>query len=247
MSVLGNVWHSWLRRIVVVVAIASVGGSENELNDAVNGNMTMPASIVALVNVSALSGSGFFVGQFCTGVIIGARSVATASHCVAGRRVADIAVVSGVTNLCTPGQNYEVAFVDGISQLPDKDAWDQSVITLRSDVRPQYVADVRTRVDLEEQLTVYGWGRDKQGQPSCSLRIHQLFLVSSWACERAGLGPQNLVLCAVPITSSSNTCAGDSGAPAFDEAGRPVALVSFGTGCGMTDIGSYGLLNKQIP
>lgn len=237
--------HGLLAYVLIGGLIALVGSSGDAIAyDEPAGYLEGPSSVAALINVSSASGESFYLGQFCTGVLVDQRSVVAASHCVDGRNAHDIAVVIGVSNLCRRDLNPEVVLVDRIAQLPVEQAWDQSLLVLRSNVERRYWAELRASAEPVSQLRVYGWGLDGDGQPTCSLRSHLLVTVPARSCERAGLGPRHLILCAVPAPGSSNTCAGDSGAPAFDESGRLVALVSLGTGCGAGDLGSYGRVHE---
>lgn len=194
--------------------------------------------LVAIVNASTTP-DRVYEGQFCGGVAVGPRMVATAAHCVTNRSVGTLAVASGGTDVCEP-----VWKITPVTEV----RVDGSVALVHLgevvDVPPATVA----ALDTSAGLTAWGWGRDSvSGTYPCAAKTISLAFRSFDQCDSAKQRQLTGVFCAVP-SAHDNTCSGDSGGPVYQSQNGGdvvVGLVEGGTGCGPHDDGLYSLLARQ--
>lgn len=204
-------------------------------------SVTAPASVVALANASNAT-SDPFASQFCGGVLSAPDTVLTAKHCVAGMKPDQIAVITGITDLCS--QNRAGQETITVAAIHPTAHFDVVELRLRqpSSVRPAVISGQDS--GPSNHLASYGWGRDQSWTPRCNLERHDLRTVSWDRCRAAGGPDTDQLLCALPTASSTNTCSGDSGSPVFDDAGTLQAIVTGGVGCGADDPGWYSKVAK---
>ena len=176
--------------------------------------------------------------QYCGGVLVGSRSVATAAHCALAVRRADLRVVAGREDKRSR-DGWEVSV---------RDVWiapgyqepsagnDLAVLTLRDRVpyRPATVADAD---DSElyaagTKATVIGWGRmSAGGARSNTVRSAQVPVVSDSDCGKAFRSyDATTMLCAGYPEGGVDACQGDSGGPLM-VGSRVIGIVSWGEGC----------------
>jgi hypothetical protein len=225
-----------------------------------------PSGVVALINASAPL-DDVSASQFCTGILVDDRTVATALHCVADRDVTGIDVIVDARNLCSTaaivGERVRV-----VSSHPVEGGVDATLLELAHPVEygsPVVVAESAPPPGAE--LDAWGWGSASPGGPSpCSVERKSLRSVGAARCDRELAGPRALpsfrerdYLCAVPrdvAGASANTCLGDSGGPVFEWLGGTgerratvelVGMTLAGRGCGADDPGLYLAAGAFIP
>jgi len=210
-----------------------------------------PAGVVALINASAPI-DDVSASQFCTGILLDERTVATALHCVAGRDVTSVDVIVDARNLCSTapivGERVPVA-----TSSPVDGGLDATLLTLTRPVkRASPVVVAKGAAEPGAELEAWGWGSASPGgASSCSIEGKLLRSVGTARCDRELAGPRTLpafresdYLCAVPRDASANTCLGDSGGPVFARLGgtgerQLVGMTLAGRGCGANDPGMY--------
>ncbi|MEE1926639.1 serine protease [Streptomyces sp. TRM 70351] len=190
-------------------------------------------------------------GQFCGGVVIGSRAVATAAHCfgrevlgVHRSHVRDLAVISGRSDLRgTEGREVPVADV-WVNPEYDRrtNAGDLAVVRLAGALPASAVAPLAAAGDPAyapgTAATVYGWG-DVRGDGSYATRLRAagVQVLDDGDCARAypggvvGAFQAATMVCAGVAEGGRDACQGDSGGPLMAR-GRLVGLVSWGAGCG---------------
>ena len=198
-------------------------------------------------------GSALFT-QFCGGVIVSARRIITAAHCLdraAPANVVDPAgstdVVAGITDLSTPGDpSVQRVQIEAWTPMPSFDyasevpgGGDAAVATLKApgldlsgpDVQPAALIGAGELTPPDTPVRVSGWGLTAQDPPEFPdvLQSVDLFTVSDEDCANA-LGSAidaPTMLCAGDLGKDS--CDGDSGGPLSLMNGTLVGLVSFGS------------------
>lgn len=227
------------------------GGPVTGISEGV-GRQALPRSLVALVNSSAPA-DDVFSAQFCGGVLIGAREVATVAHCLTDRDPASVDVIVGADNLCqgqqVTGQRLPV---ESLTSAPSGHNSDVVVLRLAAPatVAPARVAGPAGR--SQHVGTAAGWGRAALlGAHPCQGRSVPLHAGTAAACAAAlrvahGSQPTQDVWCAV-AAGDRNTCIGDSGGPVYVPGAFPetvFALTSWGVGdCGPDAPGVYTVLS----
>lgn len=196
---------------------------------------TPEAARVALVNHSSPA-DDLYNGQFCGGALVGPSVVATASHCVEGKRPGLIDVVVGAENLCktAPIVGERLRVVEIISQSSSNPQISLLRLESHSDSGPLHIAEA----GVGEELKFVGWGRTSDGgTPPCRTKNIILKRVGFEQCEMylkpldASDLSRDLFVCAIPRSQSSlNTCQGDSGSPviSFREGQWAVAGLTLG-------------------
>ncbi|WP_030235266.1 MULTISPECIES: S1 family serine peptidase [unclassified Streptomyces] len=195
---------------------------------------------------------GTRAGQFCGGVAVGRSTVLTAAHCLSEevlggplKRVRDLKVIAGRTNLLSDDDGLEVAVryvwvnpaYDGVSNVGDF-----AVLTLAEPLPAGSVIGMAAGGDPAYAVggvaTVYGWGDTTgAGYYPNSLRAARVRVLPDALCEDAYPGGADggydagSMLCAGETDGGRDACQGDSGGPLVAQ-GRLIGLVSWGIGCG---------------
>ncbi|SFC34719.1 serine protease [Streptomyces aidingensis] len=187
-------------------------------------------------------------GHFCGGVVIGARTVLTAAHCLIPRPAGDLRVIAGRADLKDTG-GREVA-VEAYWTNPEYDprthSGDLGLLVLAEPLPGDHVIPLAGRDDpayaAGTPARVLGWG-DVRGDGSYPdvLRAADVFVLDDEQCARAyadsaesghGRFTPGAMVCAGRRAGGADSCQGDSGGPLVAR-GRLVGLVSWGTGCGL--------------
>lgn len=190
-------------------------------------------------------------GQFCGGALVGARTVATAAHCLSNevlgvdhKQVNDLRIVTGRSNL--DGRSGREVKVSRVWVNPDYDsstnAGDVAVLTLAERLPKSATIGMAGRGDRAYKAgtpaRVFGWGDTKgNGSYPKGLRAATVQMQKDSGCERAYPGNGDgkflkaTMVCAGVPEGGKDACQGDSGGPLAAQ-GRLVGLVSWGTGCG---------------
>lgn len=186
---------------------------------------------------------------FCDGVLVGAHSVLTAAHCLAGRAVGDITVLGGRTDLSVVGDGDTVSAVTAVDvepgfvapQLGD----DLAELTLAT-AFPQPSLPVATGPAVYRAGTtgtVYGWGRTRANGPANSLLYDvQVPVLADGTCRQVydrfvsgSAYDADAMFCAGYVmpdgTVGPDACQGDAGGPLVVD-GTLAGIVSWGVGCG---------------
>lgn len=222
--------------VAAVLLLAAVGcrpGGERLPAGAV------PAALVAVGNASApdedVSGS-----SFCAGVLVAPARVLTARHCLRGRAAGGVNVWVGADNLCST--DAVAGFRQEVGRLSRLDGGDAALVQLVHPLTGEQVEPLPIGVEPApgDLVAAWGWGAaSPTGTKPCAARQTVLRVVERTACAGlAGPAEAEAYFCAVPALEA-NTCAGDSGGPVVDTAGRLVGIVSAGSGCGPHDPGTY--------
>jgi S1-C subfamily serine protease len=224
----------------LALAIALTGCARAEHDNSTSGgsSVSIPTGLLAVVNHRA---PGTELGPLfhCSGVLISAGLAITANHCVNGLEAADVDVVLELQDLCHPEGIEPRVSVRRIGRSPTTDLaalW----LEVDAEVTPTPVAGT---LDDGDQLFAWGWGRQSPGGPlPCHATAKPLKRTDDNACEHDGVQLSDGQICATP-TGGRNTCSGDSGGPVLDQRGELVAIVSGGKGCGVSDPGSYSVVD----
>ncbi|WP_338320456.1 serine protease [Streptomyces lonarensis] len=194
-------------------------------------------------------------GQFCGGVVVAPRTVATAAHCLgAGGQAeaelpADLSVIAGRSDLGRGGDavGEEVAVASAWIH-PEYDdnrqTHDLALLTLESDLPESSVirAAPRGHEAYREgnDAQVYGWGDTSgEGDYSRYLLGADVLMVSDDDCAAAypSGSPRfegSVMVCAGLAEGGADACQGDSGGPLVAD-GLLVGLVSWGSGCALPE------------
>jgi secreted trypsin-like serine protease len=216
---------------------------------------------VAVISASAAADDPFPF-QFCAGVVIGDRRVATAAHCVATASPEGLAVIIDADNLChdrpIDGTRAGVTAVD-IDPRYDRNtqAYDVAVLTVDTPAAISVRTVLAGESVRDEEAVALGWGRGSPaGVPPCRLQRADLTLIEPEGCLSrlaAAVGyrfDRESMRCAVPVDGGRDTCAGDSGGPLLlgrDVEYSPViGLVSWGRGCASGIPGVYARMDGWV-
>lgn len=176
--------------------------------------------------------------QFCGGVLVTSRAVATAAHCALAVQRGDLRVVAGRDDKRT--NDGTTVGVDEIWVAPGYEkpstGNDLAVLTLGASV--SYPAATVADSDDRElyatgtMATVLGWGRTSAGGArSDTLRSAQVPVVSDSDCSAAyDSYDSKTMLCAGYPEGGVDACQGDSGGPLM-VGDTIIGIVSWGEGC----------------
>jgi len=235
------------RIFVVSVLLLATGcswqqvGTRSDSASSLPQSVRPPAWLVAIVGAYAPD-NDLFPALRCSGVLVSARIVLTARHCLLTRP--DRYDVVGGMALCSPHPGDRV-HVTGA--LVSQDLGPDVVLLKLSDrlleATPARLGPAPMSGDL---ATTAGFGQTPDGRRSCRPRPATLRVSGRAECDRqltgVGLEPRGY-WCAFPSPGSRNTCLGDSGA-GVETSGRVAGLVSSGPSCAANVIGFYSALQN---
>lgn len=191
-------------------------------------------------------------GQFCAGVLVSAKVVLTAAHCLGEEtlgvhwsKAGDLSVVAGRGDLA--GTGGEELAVEGVWVNPAYDGRTNAgdVAVLRLDRPAAAGKSLKPAKEPDDPAyrpgspaRVYGWG-DTGGTADhpATLQAADVEVLPDAVCERAYPGDRHgrylaaSMVCAGLMRGGRDACQGDSGGPLVVR-GRLVGLVSWGEGCG---------------
>ncbi|RJT96585.1 hypothetical protein D6T65_15745 [Arthrobacter frigidicola] len=205
--------HAPRRLTAVCVLTALLAGCAPEASE------VPTAARVALINHSSPA-DDYFNGHFCGAALVKPDIVATASHCIEGKRAELIDVVVGADNLCNnaPVHGERLPVVEVVTQAPP--LHEMSLLRLKrpSSARPLALSDPGTASD---KLFAVGWGRlSTAGVSPCEIKGSEQVQIDPGHCadyfRALGLDETDrpFFTCAEPAESAKhNTCQGDSGGP----------------------------------
>lgn len=196
---------------------------------------------------------------FCGGTVIAARWVLTAAHCVTGRQVSSIGVITGVTTLSDdPDAGAPRTAVAAVVRHPD-----YVNSTLLNDIALLYLAtpvatDATFAIDdgtllatlnLGDALTAIGWGALEDTTPTPfpqTLQEVVLDYIPLADCRADYYDDLDArVFCAGYLAAPPrDTCYGDSGGPLLHDGGtgwRQLGITSYGDPAGCAAAGKPGV------
>ncbi|XP_073820383.1 chymotrypsin-2-like [Musca autumnalis] len=181
-----------------------------------------------------------FWGHYCGGAIIAEQWILTAGHCVSGKYLEDILVMTGTQNLEVPGVIYHVDEVHIHCNYDNPSLHNDiallhlnSSIAWNSKTQP-VVLPTKPLADGADVLLT-GWGAEELwGEPPDLLKKVNLKFMEWQRCREAlNYDPDLDVGHICTFTKfGEGSCHGDSGGPLVS-GGYLVGLVNWGIPCGM--------------
>lgn len=212
-------------------------------------------------------GLGMFTPQFCGGVLIRPRIVATAAHCMIRAngtpfKAEDIYVGGGTPILGAMTRDPNVAGVDAIVINPTydkvKQTGDLALLVLKHEIVDATVLPFATSSSsFPETATaqIAGWGDiDAEGTAPMAANFAQILMYPQVQCA-AVLGvtfDANTMLCGGAKDSAGwiDACQGDSGGPlitTIDGVRTLIGLTSWGPSCAKGNPGIYTRITELLP
>ena len=201
-------------------ALVSCGPRSSQNSDVkiVGGNLVSGRSPIAAVTV-ALVYSAVGHEYFCTGTLIGVRTVLTAAHCVEGIEASDIGISFGLqantaafigAASAVKHESFDNAMMD--AQSPNGPSNDIAIVTLEADApsgfRPTTPLTIADSLELGEDLVLAGYGLTTTQQNATEGTLRQV------TTEITLLGDTRKEL-EFGNHAGRSACNGDSGGPAF--------------------------------
>lgn len=271
-----------MRRIVAAIAALIVATTGVPAHAVINGTQITDASWRFLVAVGCsgasaaedckerrfgADGLGMFTPQFCGGVLIRPRIVATAAHCMVRSNgsffePADIYVGGGTPILGAMTRDQDVTGVDAIVINPTYDRMKQSgdlaLLVLKHEIaNSTTIGFVASNAPIPEAATaqIAGWGDvDSLGTAPMAANFATIALYPQDQCA-ATLGTTfdaETMLCggAKNDVGWIDACQGDSGGPLLATIANErvlVGLTSWGTACAKGNPGIYTRIGGLLP
>ena len=246
-TALMNMWISSGNGVVTLLT------KEGDVTDQIIGGVEVDPPgkypwIVALINNDAFT---VYEGQFCSGSLISADIVVTASHCVDGAVPGDFDVIGGIANLIG-GSGYQRISVSRIFMHPkyNSTTFDNDIALIKlassfrlggSGITAVGTIPLPSSATLPANVTVAGWGSTSYPTTSYPAVMREVTLpvVSNTICNNSshnnGTVTANMI-CAGYDSGGYGPCFGDSGGPLFFNNGSYVlaGIVSWGYGCAIS-------------
>lgn len=212
-------------------------------------------------------GLGMFTPQFCGGVLIGPRLVATAAHCMVRSNGSfftpeDIYVGGGSPVLGAMTRDEDVAGVDEIVINPTYDkvrqTGDLALLVLKHEIANSSTISVlpaKAVVPETSTFQIAGWGDiDNAGTAPMAANSAEILLYPQTQCA-ATLGvvfDAATMLCGGAKNDNGwiDACQGDSGGPLiarFNNERTLIGLTSWGTSCAKGNPGIYARVAELLP
>ena len=210
---------------------------------------------------------GMFTPQFCGGVLIRPRVVATAAHCMVRSngelfRAEDIYVGGGSPVLGAINRDENVAGVDAIVVNPAYDkvrqTGDLALLVLKHEITNSALIPFATsNAEVPETVTaqIAGWGNvDSIGTAPMAANFAQILMYPQQQCS-AVLGATfdpNTMLCGGAKDDKGwiDACKGDSGGPlvaTINGTRTLIGLTSWGPSCAKGNPGIYTRIAELLP
>ncbi|GAA3643611.1 serine protease [Lentzea roselyniae] len=223
-----------MRLLAAVLALIVIAVTPAHAAPRIVGGVVVDDAAEAPWMVALTTSSGY---QFCGGALVGPGLVATAAHCVYGRKPSSITVVGGRLDLRTDGgstsvvKHYQIA--KGYS-TPSRGK-DIALLTLVQPMPYQVLPLAATSAVYAARNVgvVYGWGRQAEGDTNKSPLLHKASIPIMADAQCSGAYARydaTAMFCAGYPEGGVDACIDDSGGP-FVVDGRLAGIVSWGIGC----------------
>jgi trypsin len=238
-----------LKKILTLAgAVALLAMTPSPVNAIVGGTLARPGDAPWQVEVKRSGWGGNFAHD-CGGVIIDARTVVTAAHCVDGTAASSLQVGYGSLN----HSNATAVAVQTVRRHENYDSStktnDVAILKLAADIplnsgNPN-IGTIHLATDGDDPakgttVTATGWGATRQGGQFATL-LHKVSvpIVDRPACDTAYAsqgGIDDSMICAGEPEGGKDRCRGDDGGPLVtfhDGTATLEGIASWGNGCGV--------------